>query len=98
MIIRLCIVLTLTLCTLVCDTFPASLHYELFLLLQLLWCLIRRLSIDDLTCTRSIAFDFGKGFSDMARYFSLIDTKHECVKDSWREVIVVDLLTLMRRL
>lgn len=34
----------------------------------------------------------------MARYFSLINTKHESVKDSWREVIVVDLLTLMRRL
>ena len=34
----------------------------------------------------------------MARNFCLIDTEHESVEDSGREIVIVNLLTFMRRL
>lgn len=98
MIIRLSVVFALTLCTLISVALSARRHYELFLLVQFLGSLIRRLSINHLSSTTGIAFDLGERFSDMTGDFGLIDTKHESVEDCWREIIVVDLLTLVRRL
>ena len=99
-VVGLRIILALTLRTFIRVALSSCRHYELFFLVQFRRSLIRRLSVQNLSITvcQIVSLDLWERFTDVTGDFSLVNTEHESIEDCRRQIVVVNLLTFMRRL